>query len=441
MRLPVSPPRVLAGTWGAADRHGALGPLLYGLAALLAVLAGALLAKAPIAGIGLVALVCAAALAARLTRLGLVELTLAALPWLVIFDGLMPSLLKTFIATGAAVAMLALVTPLRYRQLLGPVAAVLFIAVMCANVVFATESNQMIQFAKFLVFPVVALSVLSERGQERLPQARNVIVGSSMAAMVVHLGIVFAGLGQTGTKYDIGEKLGYGRGIVHEMTLTFVVIAAAGLVSSKRLPLQIAFFALGAVPALLTGVRSALLALLVVLLIYVLRLGLSKRALIAVLAIFAAAFVSGGVQVAKERLLTESKQETSFAAVGSGRGEIWKAAAEPWWNAGPPEWLFGTGLRSVEKQELRDLGKVFVGHSDLIEVGVQLGLVLLALWALLWIALLRAPLENIVLAPLIVYALVNGSIEYVAPTALGLAFAAACRPPPEPTPRAATAVP
>lgn len=409
---------------------------IYLLAAATAVLAGALVARAPLAGVALVAAVCAGAVAIRLTRLGVVEVTLGALPWLVIFDGLMPSLLKTFFATAAAAAMLWVAVPLGYRRILGPVVAVLFIALLCANVVFASESDQFIQFAKFLIFPAVCLAVLSERGQEQMPQARNFVLASCMAAMVVHLGIIGAGLGQTGTKYDVGEKLGYGRGILHEMALTFVVIAAAGLVSSRKILLQASFFALGAVPALLTGVRSALLALLIVVLIFVLRSRLDRRALATVLAILAVALASGGIQVVKNRFNQESQQESSLSSIGSGRGEIWGAAAGPWWNAGPPEWLFGTGLRSVEEAELRDLGKVFIGHSDLIEVGVQLGILGLALWALLWYALLRSPLENIVLVPLLVYAIVNGSIEYVAPTALGLAFAAACRPPPEPPPQA-----
>lgn len=408
----------------------------YLLVALFAVATGALVAKSPTAGIGLVFLVGAAVVATRLTRLGAVELTLAALPWLVIFNGLMPSLLKTFVATTAVLAMLWLAMPLQYRQAGGPVLAVLFIVVMFSNVIFATESTQYIMFAKYLIFPAAALAVLSKRGQEQMPKVRNTVLGSCLLAMVAQLGIVAAGLGQTGTKYGIGEKLGFGRGIVHEMALTFVVVAAAGLVSSRRMWLQVSFFALGAVPAMLTGVRSALLALLVVMLIYILRLGLNRRTVVLVVAIFAIAFASGAASVVQQRFNQQAQTETSISSAGSDRGGIWLAAVTPWWNSGPSEWLFGTGLRSVEEVELRTTGTIFVGHSDLIEVGVQLGLVALVIWGLLWVALLRAPLENIVLVPLIVYALVNGSIEYVAPITLGLAFAAACRPPPEEDPLA-----
>lgn len=415
-------------------RAGVAAPLSAALAAAcVAVATGALLVRFPAAGIGLVALAGLGALAVRLTRLGAVELLVGLLPWLVIFDGPLPGLIRTFVTAGAALALLFLATPLQYRSMLGPVAAALFVAIVLGNAIFATDSEQFTQVAKYMIFPAVALAVLSERGQERLPAARDFILASCVAAMVVHLGVVGAGLGETGTKYDIGEKLGFGRGIVHEMALTFVVVAAAGLVSSERVPVQLTLFALGAVPALLTGVRSALLALLVVVLIFVVRQRFDRRALAVVAAIFVVAFASGGAQVVQERFAKESRTETSLATAGSQRGAIWTTAVEPWWNGSPPEWLFGTGLGSIEAAEIRELGSPFFGHSDLIEVGVTFGLVGFLVWAGLWLALVRAPLESIVLIPLIVYAIVNGSMLYVAPLTLGLVFSAACRAPPEPS--------
>lgn len=403
----------------------------YGLAVCLAVATGALLVKSPAAGVALVGAVGLGATASRLSRLGAVELLVGVLPWLVVFDGLLPGLLKTFVTTAAAIALLGLVAPMRVRGLLAPAAAGLFVASVLAHAVFATDSEQLQQVAKYMIFPAVALAVLSERGQEMLPRARNFILGSSLAALVVHLGIIAAGLGQTGTKYEIGEKLGFGRGIVHEMTLTFVVVAAAGLVSSKRVPVQLAFFAIGAVPAMLMGVRSALLALLVVVLIYAIRARFDRRAVTIVVVLVLAAFASGGAQVVMERFNKESKSETSIATAGSERGAIWTVAVTPWWNAGPQEWLFGMGFGAIEKAEIEELGTPFFGHSDLIEVGVTFGLVGILAWWLLWIALLRSPLEGIVLVPLIVYAVVNGSMLYVAPLTLGLVFSAACRAPPE----------
>lgn len=432
-RFSALTPRLAGGgsALGGGLAPGALSVAVYGLAVCLAVATGALLVKSPAAGAALVAAVGLGATASRVSRLGAVELLVGALPWLVVFDGLLPGLLKTFVATAAAIALLGLVAPLRVRGMLAPVAAGLFVASVLAHGIFATDSEQLQQVAKYLIFPAVALAVLSERGQEMLPRARNFILGSSLAALTVHLGIIAAGLGQTGTKYEIGEKLGFGRGIVHEMTLTFVVVAAAGLVSSKRVPVQLAFFALGAIPAMLTGVRSALLALFVVILIYAIRTRFDRRAITIVVVLVAVAFASGGAQVALERFNKESKSETSLATAGSERGAIWTVAVTPWWNAGPPQWLFGMGLGAVEEAEIRELGTPFFGHSDLIEVGVTFGLVGILAWWLLWVALLRSPLEGIVLVPLIVYAVVNGSMLYVAPLTLGLVFSAACRAPPE----------
>jgi hypothetical protein len=422
-----------AGGWVPATRSGsvAISAAAYVLAVGLAVATGALVVRSPAAGAALVASVGIGAAAFRLTRLGVVQVLLGLLPWLVIFDGLLPSLVRTFVTTAAAIALLALCMPLRFRSGLGPLAAGLFVAVVLGHAIFATESAQYTQVAKYMIFPAVSLAVLSDRGQEMLPHARNLVLGSCLAALTVHLGIIAAGLGQTGTKYEIGEKLGFGRGIVHEMTLTFVVVAAAGLVSSRRLPVQLAFFALGVVPALLTGVRSALLALVVVILIYSIRARFDRRAVTIIVVLILVAFASGGAKIVAERFAKESKSETSLATAGSERGAIWTTAVTPWWNAGPPQWLFGTGLGSVEAAEIRELGKPFFGHSDLIEVGVTFGLIGIFAWGLLWFALLRSPLESIVLVPLIVYALVNGSMLYVAPLTLGLVFSAACRAPPE----------
>jgi hypothetical protein len=404
---------------------------IYGMAACLAVATGALAVRSPATAAGLVAVIGIGAAATRLSRLGVAELLLGLLPWLVVFDGPLPGLLKTFVTTAAAIALLALAAPLRYQSALGPAAAALFVAVVLGNAIFATDPDQFTQVAKYMVFPAVAAAVLSERGQERLPAARNFVLASCLAAFAVHLGVVAAGLGEAGTKYDIGEKLGFGRQIVHEMALTFVVVAAAGLVSSRRLPVQLSFFALGAVPALLTGVRSALLALLVVVFIFVIRSRFDRRALAVVVAILLVAFASGAAQVVQERFAKESQEETSVATAGSLRGAIWTVAVTPWWSGGPPEWLFGTGLGSIEEAEIRELGTPYFGHSDVIEVGVTFGLVGFLAWALVWLAMLRSPLESIVLVPLVVYAAVNGSMLYVAPLTLGLAFSAACRAPPE----------
>lgn len=400
---------------------------VYLLAIPLAIAAGATVVVSPAAGGVLVVAIAVGAAATRVSRLGAVELLLGALPWLVIFDGLIPPLTRTFVTMAAAVAMIGLAAPLRFKDATVPVAAGFFSVVVLAHAIFAADSHDLIEAGKYLVFPVVAIAAASEGGKERLPAARNVVLASCLLAAAVHLGVIAAGLGQTGTKYDIGEQLGFGRAIVHEMALTFVVIAAAGLISTDKLPRQIGFFALGAVPALMTGVRSALLSLALVVIIYVLRSRFNRRSLAIVGAILLVAIVSGAATVVQNRFVEGSETEHTLAQAGSNRGAIWTAAVTPWWDAGPPQWAFGLGLGAIEKSSLRELGADFVGHSDLVVVGVTLGLAGLVGWLLLWLGLLRSRLESIVLVPLIVYALVNGSLYYLAPLTLGLAFAAAFR--------------
>jgi O-antigen ligase len=89
-------------------------------------------------------------------------------------------------------------------------------------------------------------------------------------------------------------------------------------------------------------------------------------------------------------------------------------------------------LRSVVEFEVAALASGFVGHSDVIEVLVQLGIVGFVSWLALWLGLLRAGLAAIVLLPILVFGIVNGTLEYVAAITLGLCLAAACADPREP---------
>lgn len=140
------------------------------------------------------------------------------------------------------------------------------------------------------------------------------------------------------------------------------------------------------------------------------------------------AFASGAVGTVTARFDREANLGTP---IGSGRLEIWETALRNWEQSGAGAWIFGTGFDSIRKFELKDVGQEFVGHSDLVEVDVQLGLVGFVAWMAIWLGLLHAGLRAIVPVPIAVYAVVNGSIEYVAPLAIGLALAAACAEPPK----------
>ncbi|MDQ3719331.1 MAG: O-antigen ligase family protein, partial [Actinomycetota bacterium] len=364
---------------------------------------------------------------------GIAQASLAALPWLIVFDALIPAQLRTLVTVFAVIVLLVALSPLTYRRpaILG-IAAV-FGAVVIAHAIYATNSEQFIQAAKYAVFPAMSLAVLSGRATELLPRARMVLLASGVAALLVHLAIVTAGLGEVGTYYGVGEKLGYAEAIPHEMALLAVIVAAAGLVTAQRVPAKVMFFAVGAVPAVLTGVRSALLAIVLILLVYAVQTAFSPRTLAVLAGIVLMAFASGAAQTVTERFNAEA-EFSSVSSVGSGRGAIYEVALDGWRASGIKGWVFGTGLRSVALFSLERLGVELVGHSDLVEVGVQLGLVGLVAWLLIWAMLFTGHLRVVVLLPVAAYAAVNGSIEYVAPLTVGLALAAACV---QPSPRAA----
>jgi O-antigen ligase len=244
--------------------------------------------------------------------------------------------------------------------------------------------------------------------------------------MVVHLLVIAAGIGnESASYYDAGEKLGLAADGPHALALLATIVAAAGL-TVRRTSFQIALFGLGLVPALLTGVRSALLAIAVVLVVYLVQSRVRLRAVVVLVAIVAIAVVSGAADVVTARFASESGEFSSFSSAGSGRGLIWTVAIEGWQAAGPFAWIFGAGLRSVVDFEVAALASGFVGHSDVIEVLVQLGILGFIAWVALWVGLLRAGLAAIILLPILVFGIVNGTLEYVAALTLGLCLAAAC---------------
>src|SRR5215210_612085 len=66
----------------------------------------------------------------RFGRMGLLQLLLACLPWMLVFDSLLPPLTRTFTTAAAAIALLAVVAPLRFDDWPVPVGAALFSAIV-----------------------------------------------------------------------------------------------------------------------------------------------------------------------------------------------------------------------------------------------------------------------------------------------------------------------
>lgn len=398
---------------------------LAGAAALLAALLGVLIARMPLlAGIVLIALGLSVAVM-RYGAVGAVVPAFAALPWLVVLEGKIPHAAGTAVAAVAVGALLFYVAPLTYRSPLVPASAAVFLAIVLVHAVYVTDGEQAIQAAKYAVFAATVLAVGSDRARELLPPLKTPVLASCLLAMVFHLGVIAAGAGASSTYYEVGEKLGFAADGPHALALMGMIVAAAGL-TVERTWMQLSFFALGALPVALTGVRSALLGLVVILVIYVIQSPNRRRALLVLGSVVAIGLAAGGLDVLSARFSAHPDEFSSVATAGSGRGEIWRIAFDAWGAAGPSAWAFGTGLRSILEFELAALGTELVGHSDIVEVLVQLGVVGFAAWLALWLGLLRAHLRAIVLLPILTFAMVNGSLEYVAPLAAGLFLAAVC---------------
>jgi hypothetical protein len=419
----------LGTTWSPESR-GAL-PLLAAVGAA-AVAAGGLAARSPVVGVSLAAALAIVGVATRVSLLGATQFLLALLPWMLVFDAFMPPLSRTFVTAAAAGGVLALSLPLRYRSMLGPVSAAVFAAVILVWASLATDGDQLAKLAKVLILPVVVAAVLSEGGQAILPRVRNVVVASGLAALTVHLLVVTAGLGERGYRYGVGEKIGFGPEIPHELALLAVVMAAAGLTMSERVLPRAGLFALGVLPALMTGVRTALVGVALILIVMLYQSRLSGRSLAIVGMVAAVALATGAQSALTERLSADVEGGASVEQLSNQRTDIWGAAMGSWSGSGPGTWLVGTGPDSIPDVVERALGDRLIGHSDVVEVLVELGAIAFAAWLLMWLALFRGRLNPMLLIPVAVYAVVNGAIGYTAAMTLGLVLAAACRAPSRP---------
>lgn len=388
---------------------------------------GALLTRSMPLALSLVASVSVAAVAVLAGRVVFAQLTVAALPWFVVFADLMPPLVKTFTSAVAVLALLALVSPLRSTSAPVKIGVFLFLSSLLMATLVATAGNEFIQASKYLLFPAVAFAVTSERSRDLLPRLRDVLLASGALALCAHVVTIVLGIGAIGTKYGVGERLGFASSSAHNLALLGMIVATAGLTSTRRAGARFAYLCLGTIPAVMSGVRSALLAAVVVVIVFLLQSRLSFRSVGLVAGLAVVIVASGSLSVVTNRYqFDQSRGEfTTFGTAGSGRGSIWELSFRHWRDSGPADWVGGTGLRSIERFQFEETGNAVVGHSDVIEVLVQLGVVGFVGWLLIWLGLLRAPLNRVVLIPIAVYAVANGAIEYVDSLVFGVALAGA----------------
>jgi hypothetical protein len=357
-----------------------------------------------------------------------VVIILASLPWLVLLTDFLPALTLTL--TSAFVVVLLLHQTTRRSDIARPawVGVSMFALVLLMQSLASTSSNQIIEAAKYLLFPAMALVVSSPTSRRQLAAMRPLLLGSGVAAMALQAVVIVLHLGRAGVYYGSGEQLGLSAESPHEMALIGVMIAVACLTSVRDIRWRIAGATVAAAPALATGVRSALVALVLSLIIVAIQARFRPGTILGIAAISVVIVFSGvGAIIVTRYHQDRAKGEYStFANAGSKRGAVWTTALREWRRSGPTTLAFGAGLRSVERIEEQSLGEPVTAQSDIVLTVVELGIFGVLAWALVWLAILRSAVSWLVLLPLIAYAFTNGSLEYVGAVVYGIALAAAC---------------
>ena len=375
------------------------------------------------AALALVALLAAGTFVVRLGAMGVALLLSGALPWLVVFGAVEPKLTETF-AAGAFVVVLLVVAAPRHdgtrasaRLRLG---MILFYVPVLAGLVRAPGGAQFIEAAKYFVFPFMVVAVTEGTNRGTLMKLSRVVFVSGLIAVAFNLMIGAAGLGHS--YYAAGDIQGFAG--EHDFALLAGAVTAASIAMGPGLRWTAAT-AMGAVATVATGVRSALPGLVLVLLARLLSGRARLRTGLALTTVIGAVLLSGAANVVVHRFTADQAlgQYSSFAAFGSGRGEIYTTAIHGWWVSSPLEWAFGTGLRSVEALEQRATGNAVVAQSDVVQVGVEIGLVGLVGLVLIWWTLIARARSKLPLLVLLPFALFNGSLEYGAPVVVTLLLA------------------
>ncbi len=349
------------------------------------------------------------------------------LPWLVVLDAHIPALVRTAISAGLCLSLLVYASPLTFRQPVVTAGAAIFLASLLIVLAQSADGAQVQQAAKYALFPLTAFAV-SQTDASRRSRVTALIrpaLASCAAALAVHVLLIAAGIGDIGTRYGAGERLGFAGAVSHELGLLAVLVAASSLALVRDPRIQVLLLTLAGVTVVASGIRAAWVALAIVVMLHLVRSKFAPRQTLAVLLLALVIAVSGVGSVVTERFaLGEQRGEyQSFSAAGSGRGSIWTVALEGYRDAGPAAWVTGTGLRSIQDFSQQKLGERFVGHSDILEVGIQMGFIGLVGWLLIWIGLLRSGFDPYITIAVLVFGIVNGAIEAVGPMMLALILA------------------
>jgi len=402
--------------------------LLPPVAATVAIAVGYAISRdSSIAGVSVAAfLLVAVLISAGPTRI--TAILLATLPFLVMLDTLIPKLTLTFCAAASTLFLLVITRRYSFGHALS-LSPVVFLIIVLAHAAGAETGEQFIEAAKYVLFPLMAIVVANEDGRARLIAMRPVLLVGGVVTMAAQGVIIIFHLGHVGTKYGAGEQLGFATQNPHELALVGTTVAIACLISIRNIRWRMLAAIIAVTPALATGVRSALVGVIVSLLVLAFRAKFRPSVLVSIVTICSVIVFSGvGTIIVTRYEQDQAKGEFSnVTTAGSGRGGLWTTVLSSWSDSGIPHLIFGQGLRSVEKIEERNLDRrLFIAQSDLVAMLVELGVLGLVTWLLTWLSIFRSKIEWVILIPLIAYALLNGSIEYVGATVFSLALAGAC---------------
>jgi O-Antigen ligase len=391
---------------------------------LLAVVVGAVLPASPLVASLLVLAVVVTAVAACFGVLGLAILLVGTLPWLVTMSDLLPRLTVTFASGAAAGAILLIAAPRSTRgdaSLALKVGMVFFFAPIVLSLGRQGAAAGAVQAAKYVLFPAMAFVVADATNERELGYLRTVAFWSSVGAITVNLIFGLTGFANS-SYYGSGEILGYGS--EHELALLAGCVTAAALASSLSLAWS-PVIAVGAIATVATGVRSTLPGLMVAAFARMLSARVRLRVMVLVGLAVAGIFFSGAAHVVETRFHTGEKggEFQSFSNFGSGRGSIYQAALHIWWNASPFSWIVGTGLRSILGVEQEVLGQQLGGHSDIVDVLVQIGIAGLIGLVLIWFVLFAKAKSRLPLVILVSFAVFTGILEVSGPLVIGMLLA------------------
>ncbi len=355
-------------------------------------------------------------------------IVVASLPWLVTLNTLIPKLTLTFTAALSALLLLSLTKRYTLKGILwlGPP---LFLLIILFAAIKSETEEQLIEAAKYSIFPLMALVVASPTNREWLISKRLVFIYSGVTAMAAQGVIILLHIGSTGTKYGVGEQLGFATQNPHELALVGATLAIACLITIRDTRWRLATAAIALTPALATGVRSGVVSIAVSLLVLAIRTRLRLSIVISAIVLCAIIIFSGvGTIIVKRYERDQAKGEfSSISTAGSGRGGLWTTILSSWSDSGTARIFVGDGFRSVERIEEQHLFKrVFIAQSDFIGVLAELGIIGLIAWLLTWLTIISAKVNWILLLPLGIYALLDGSLEYVGATVFCIALAGAC---------------